>query len=184
LPKPKYKEIDLTNPSDKKDEYGSNPWCMCWCITPENSYLIKGYFRKVYEYIRVSYPVRLYVFKEYNKGRWRYKKPSCDFYFSAGDLAKCSIASPLDRRIIAANGFKRNKYTFYYESPKGEVATFLELRRMPNKWIPEFSRIVKVLNQSLYEKHVKPFLPAEKKWFEDAEEQSPLARALRARVKK
>jgi hypothetical protein len=134
--KPKFKVIDLTDHNNKKDTgwyKGTMPYMHMWLHSPKGSYLIKGYAHTVEEYTKKHFPIHVSNRKYFGPLR---KENEGNWYFEG---CYCYIDNP-NKKSTFSDEF-RKKYTFHGWI-HGERKVFLELKRIPNKWIPEYDEIV------------------------------------------
>jgi len=148
--KPTFEVIDLTNHNDKKDlRWGKTamPYMHVWLHCPQGSYLIKGYAHTVDYYIKIHFPINIHKRKYF--GPLRTPKDN-EWHF---DGVRCNIDSP-GKFGFWTNKWQR-KYTFAVFDLKATTKardsrykTVLQLKRIPNKWIPEYDMIVNLLKEN------------------------------------
>ena len=141
--KPKFKEIDLTDHNNKKETDGwqrsTMPYVMVFLHCPKGSFVIRGYAHTVDKYIKRHFPIN--VQKKHYFGPKRRETQNRWYFDGLRELpGGCFIASPQEEGFDAA--YSGNKYRFYGWE-QGERVEFLRLRRIPNKWIPEYDEIVR-----------------------------------------
>ena len=132
--KPKLTKIDLTDPQDRIKgsstwRQRTSPYAVYFVYAPQGNYMITGYDKKVEPYVDKHFPKCIYRYTFWKKGSSR-----GSWVFNG---VKCYIDTP-DK--------KNNKYVFYSCGVNGKIE-HLKLRRIPNKWIPEYDEIVKLINK-------------------------------------
>jgi len=133
--KPKLIKIDLTNPQDRTRidgrGYGlkTNPYSVFFVYAPQGNYMVTGYRQIVQAYVRQHFPIcvcRYTYWKKGNtRGKWNFEGAHCHI-----DMASSSA--------------RKNKHVFH-GWVDGKRVEFLRLKRIPNKWIPEYDEIIRRL---------------------------------------
>ena len=144
--KPKFKEIDLTNHNNKKDSdpyyRGNMPYVHVFLHSPKGSFVIKGYVHTVGNYIKEHFPINIHNTKYFGPKRGN---KSQNWYF---DGTRCRIRCPGHKNY--ATGKRERKFKFWVHTRDASGFTtetvLLKLKRIPNKWIPEYDEIIKAIN--------------------------------------
>jgi hypothetical protein len=124
--KPKFKIITIEgkrNPRDPK-------LCMYFLYSPEGNFLLKGQNSySIERYIRRHFPVYIYRYTFWKKGKsrghWVGRHPKV---------------------VIRIEEENRRKVVTFHSNTQPKCSWSTTFKRMPNKWIPEYDKVIKAIS--------------------------------------
>ena len=120
--------------ADGKSGMYGGAWCLAFVYSSRGNFLVKGYHREVDEYIRKTFKQALVNFSLWNSS-----------IFNRG-AAHRDIWRFLDDSFVVLDACAPSKHAnrsgwTIFDSKMNKVV--MEFKRLPNKWIPEFTEMYK-----------------------------------------
>ena len=113
----------------------ANPFCIAYCYTPTDKFVIKGGSRDVKSYIRnIGEPMMVYIsfWKDHiDRGLWSFE----------------NIITPIFIQQISTVSNKNKHYQISVRTGLGKYQCIKKIRRIPRKWMVELNPYITPINR-------------------------------------
>lgn len=126
----KMQEIDLGSFVKTKGIFTTEPYAIWFVYTPEGNFLVKGMSNLCKEYVEKNFSKYIARYTMWQKGKSRGSWVSCKGLF-VNLIPRHDKYGMIDYK-------KRLKYRI----GSSKTENFLEFRKIPNKWLPEYDKLL------------------------------------------